>query len=315
MDGLQRLLVMVGPTAAGKSSAAMDLAEEIGGEIVSADAVQVYRGLDIGSAKPTAQEQARVRHHVIDIAHPSEPMDAARWRECAEAAIADIVRRGRVPMVVGGTGLYVRALTLGLSPIPDIPAQTRGSIRERVEREGPERLHHELVSRDPAAALRIAPRDGQRIGRALEVLEATGRTLSSWQDEHAFAEPRYDVRALGLWPDKSVLTARIDQRAHRMVEDGWIVEVRSLLARGLSPSSPGLSSLGYRNVVDHLEHRLPGSMLVERVASGHRRYAKRQLTWFKGQTRRDHDLTHLDPTEGDFHDALRRWVAQEGFLR
>ena len=307
MSGLTSLRFIVGPTAAGKSAAAMTLAEQIGAEIISADAVQVYRGLDIGSAKPTAQEQARVPHHLIDIADPSEAMDAARWRAAAVEAIESITARGRVPLVVGGTGLYVRALVFGLMEVPQISQSVRSSVRERIELEGPERVHVELALHDPAAADRIAPRDRQRIGRALEVFLETGRPLSAWQDEHEFAEPHYDARVVGLWPEKSLLNERIDARASQMISAGWIAEVRSLMERGVSPSSPGLSSLGYRDVVAHVQHNLPGSMLAERVASGHRRYAKRQLTWFRGQTSRDHDVLHLDPTSANLADDLLAW--------
>lgn len=286
----------------------MSLAEQIGAEIVSADAVQVYRGLDIGSAKPTAEEQARVAHHMIDIAHPAETMDAARWRSGAVEAIEGIRSRGRVPLVVGGTGLYLRALVFGLMEVPEISADVRAAVRDRVERDGPERVHEELRRHDPQAAKRIAPRDRQRIGRALEVFLETGRPLSEWQDDHEFAEPHYDARVVGLWPEKAELDRRIERRASQMVQSGWVREVRSLMERGVEPSSPGLSSLGYREVVAHVEHRLPGSMLAERVATGHRRYAKRQLTWFRGQTSRDHELLHLDPTHEDSMERLLRWA-------
>jgi tRNA dimethylallyltransferase len=308
MSGLTPLRFIVGPTAAGKSAAAMLLAEQIGAEIISADAVQVYRGLDIGSAKPTAEEQARVPHHLIDIADPSESMDAARWRAQAVEAIEAITSRGHEPLVVGGSGLYVRALVFGLMEVPEISESIRLSVRERIELEGPEPLHAELALHDPSAAARIAPRDRQRIGRALEVFLETGRPLSAWQDEHEFSEPLYDARVVGLWPEKTLLNERIDARAAQMVQAGWVAEVRSLMERGVSPTSPGLSALGYRDVVAHVQQKLPGSMLAERVASGHRRYAKRQLTWFRGQTSRDHELVHLDPTSADLGVSLLRWA-------
>jgi tRNA dimethylallyltransferase len=308
MTELQPLHVIVGPTAAGKSAAALALAESVGAEIVSADAVQVYRGLDLGSAKPTPEEQARVRHHAIDIAHPDEVMDAARWRTAAMAAIADILERGRTPLVVGGTGLYIRALIFGLSPIPEIARVTRTSVRQRLAAEGPEALHLELADHDPESGERIAPRDGQRIARALEVFHETGRTLSDWQREHAFASPTFDARVLGLWPSKEALEQRITRRAARMIQSGWVTEVKSLLDRGVARDSPGLSSLGYRDVVAHLAQELPGSMLAERVATGHRRYAKRQLTWIRGQTSRDHELLHLDPSEPGFAARLVQWM-------
>ncbi|MGM0576970.1 MAG: tRNA (adenosine(37)-N6)-dimethylallyltransferase MiaA [Myxococcota bacterium] len=301
-----RLLVVVGPTAAGKTALAMAVCERLGGEIVSADSVQVYRGLDIGSAKPTAEEQARVPHHAIDLVEPTERMDAATWCEAADAAIADVLSRGRVPVVCGGTGLYVRVLLHGLSPIPDIREDVKAAVRAEIEARGPEALHAGLAEVDPEAAAKLHPRDRQRIGRALEVWRQTGRPLSEWQAEHRFAPRRYDARVVGLWPERDVLHRRITARAERMVEAGLVEEVADLLVRGVPPGAPGLRTLGYREVVGYLHEEMSLRDLPAAIARGHRRYARRQLTWFRGITRREDDLEHVEPDTPGLVDRLCR---------
>src|SRR5437867_1042823 len=215
-----RVLCIVGPTASGKSALALDLAERVGGEIVSADSRRVYRDLDIGTAKPTAAERARVPHHCLDLVAPSEAFDAARFRDAAGAAIADIVRRGRNALVVGGTGLYVRVLLHGLCPAtPRVPA-LRAVLGRMVAERGAPALHRGLVALDPAAAARIAPADAVRIVRALEVGLATGVRLSAWQAAHRFAPAPYDALVLGLARPATELGARIGARAHAMVASG-----------------------------------------------------------------------------------------------
>ncbi len=295
IETTEPVVVIVGPTAAGKSTLAMTLAEHRDAEIVSADSVQVYRGLDIGSAKPRADEQAAVPHHGIDIFDPTDASDAARWCEVADAAIASIHSRGRVPVVVGGTGLYIRALLYGLAATPPIPDDLRRSVRERAHREDPMTLHAELAELDPEAAARIAPSDRQRVGRALEVVLATGKPLSAFQSEHGFETPRYRSRLVALWPDdRSQLHERIHSRARAMLDAGWIEEVDALLRAGLDPMAPGLSTLGYREIAARLSlgDTIDRGALLETVATGHRRYAKRQLTWFRKTLARHPDGIH-----------------------
>lgn len=282
----------------------MALAERLDGEIVAADSVQIYRGLDVGSAKPTAAERARVPHHGLDLLDPREQSDAGRWLAAAEAALADIAARGRRAIVCGGTGLYVRALLDGLAATPAVPEAVRAEVDALLADGGPERAHAALAAVDAGAAARIAPRDAQRIGRALAVYRATGRPLSAWQAEHAEARraraaDRAPARILALWPDRPTLYARVDARATAMVAAGLLAETRALLAGGVPTDAPGLACLGYREARAVLAGEAPEDGLAERVALGHRRYAKRQLTWFRRLVAEDARAVHLDPSALD----------------
>src|SRR5438874_283585 len=232
-----RLVCIVGPTASGKSALALDLAERLGAEIVSADSRQIYRDLDIGTAKPTAAERARIRHHCLDLVAPDEAFDAARFRDAARAAIADIARRGHAALVVGGTGLYVRALLRGLCPAPPRAPALRATLAQ----EDAPALHRRLGVLDPVAAARIAPTDARRIVRALEVALVSGVPLSRWQAEHRLAEPAYDALVIGLARPTAELDARIAARARAMLEAGFLDEVRALGRRGLGAAAAGLA--------------------------------------------------------------------------
>lgn len=298
------LLVLFGPTGAGKSRLALALAEAHGAEIVSADSVQVYRGLDIGSAKPTAAERARVAHHGLDLFDPREQSDAARWVAAVEPTIQRLVAAGRPPVVCGGTGLYVRALLVGLADIPSVPEAVRVSVRARLADEGPEALHAELARVDPATAARLDPADRQRITRALEVFAATGTRLSTFLAE-APSQSRYAARVVALVPTSSGLHARIAARAEAMIAAGLVEEVQGLLAAGVPPDAPAFHTLGYREVIAALIAHPAGlgmrdrHALVEAVARGHRQYAKRQLVWLRGSGMRGLDVTTLDPDASD----------------
>ena len=305
----QPLLVLVGPTAAGKSSLAQALCDAVDGEIVSADSVQVYRGLDIGSAKPTAAEQARTRHHCIDLVGPGEQLDAASWAGAADLAIADVRARGRRPLVVGGTGLYVRALLHGLVQIPAISPDVRTAVRADLAERGAAALHADLAMVDGPAAERIAPNDGQRVGRALEVFRSTGRPLSAWQEEHSFAPRRYPgARVVGLWPPREELYERVDARAVDMLDRGFVAEVQGVLDDGVAPDAPGLRAMGYREIVEVLTGQAPLEVQAERVARSHRRYARRQLTWFRGVTTREDALEHREPADAALRADLEAWL-------
>jgi len=288
------LIVIVGPTGAGKTALALERAAALGSEIVSADSVQVYRGLDIGSAKPTLAERAAVPHHLIDLWEPTVQANAGAWVDAAIPVIAAIHARGRVPIICGGTGLYVRALLEGLAPIPDVPPEIQASVRARLASEGSPALHAELALSDPDAAARLAPNDGQRVSRALEVVIASGEPLSVFHARHrearAALSPRYAATLVGVFPDFSVLEQRIAARAQRMIADGLVDEVRGLLAAGVPARAAGLRTMGYREVVDHLTVApQPLAALTSALASAHRRYAKRQLTWWR-DTRFDERL-------------------------
>jgi tRNA dimethylallyltransferase len=282
---MDRLIVLAGPTASGKTALAVELAEALGGEIVGADSVQVYRGLDIGSAKPTAEELRGVPHHLLDVADLDEPFDAARYVALADRAIAEVRARGRVPLVAGGTGLYLRALVRGLAAgIPSDPA-VRAALNERSAR-GPEellRMHAELSAVDPAYAARIHPTDPVRIVRALEVYAVSGEPISAHHARHQEEAPRYHALFLALDVPRPLLRERIAKRAGEMFARGWVEEVRAVLERGYSPDLKPLRSLGYAEVVRHVREGVPREQTERDVVSATAAFAKRQRTWFRGE--------------------------------
>jgi tRNA dimethylallyltransferase len=276
-EGDAPLIVLIGPTASGKTALALQWAEALGTEIISADSVQVHIGLDIGSAKPTAAELARVRHHAVSVLPVTERPSAGFWVDHVRPIIDALHRRGRVPIICGGTGLYVRSLIEGLAEIPPIDPTVRGSVLARLVTEGAATLHAELARVDAEAAARIAPSDSQRITRALEVFESTGVSISAWQ--RATRPPDYQAHVVGLFPERSLLASRIATRAAQMLADGLVAEVEGLLL-SFPADAPGLRTLGYREVVSTLVGGLPRADLAERLSTAHRQYAKRQLTWF-----------------------------------
>lgn len=284
------LVCVVGPTASGKTELAIRLCEQLGGEVVSADSVQIYRWFDVGSGKPTAAERARAVHHLVDVQDPLEPLDASRYAQMAEEAIAQVRSRGRVPIVCGGTFLWVRALVLGLSGAPGADEGLREGLRREAAERGTAFLHERLRRVDPATAGRISPNDLVRIERALEVWELTGRPLSEWHAEHQRREPRHRARYVAMRWDRAQEDRRIEQRARAWVEGGWIEEVRSLMDRGMGDSRP-MGSVGYREVREHVQGRLLREELVERVVRSTRVYARRQRTWI-----REVPLAWIDPT-------------------
>ncbi len=283
------LAVLVGPTASGKSAVALALAERLPLELVSMDSAQVYRGLDIGSAKPGPEERRRVPHHLIDVADPAESYSAARFATDARHAIEAIRTRGRLSLVVGGTMLYERALTRGLHALPAADPEVRARLERDAAREGWPALHARLARADPATASRLAPTDRQRIQRALEVLQATGRPLSAWLAEPAAgpASPERIVR-IALEPaDRGALHARIAQRFDRMLHEGLLEEVERLRARGdLHAGLPSMRSVGYRQAWQFLAGELDRTQLREAGIAATRQLAKRQLTWLRGMAER-----------------------------
>lgn len=278
------LFVVVGPTASGKTELAVRLAERWHGELVSADSVQVYRHFDIGTGKPTADERARARHHLIDIADPMEPFDAARWAELAQQTVDEVRRRGAVPIVCGGSFLWVRALVYGLASAPAADATIRARHRALADAQGRAALHVELTRVDPDAAARLNPNDFVRVSRALEVFELTGKPQSVWHDEHGFREPRFAARLVGLARTREDLDARIRRRAEAMLDAGWIDEVRSLLARGYAEAR-AMRSVGYRQIADALASGAPidRDALLDAVVRATRVFARRQRTWLREQ--------------------------------
>ena len=287
------VLAIVGPTATGKSALGMALAERLGGEILNADALQVYRGFDIGTAKPGAEERARVPHHLIDILEPHEPYSAGEFARRARETIAEIEGRGRLPIVVGGSGLYLRALFQGISPLPPGDPEVRQRLRERLTEEGLPALVQELWRLDPPTAARLKPGDTQRVLRALEVALVAGRPLSAFLTEQPFGAQRIAAINVGLTVPRSILYDQIAGRVARMVEGGWVEEVAGLLRQGLSPDLPAFQAIGYRQLVRHL--RGDGSLdeAIGETVKATRRFAKRQETWF----RKESDVTWFSAQE------------------
>jgi tRNA dimethylallyltransferase len=275
------LWAVVGPTASGKSALALALAEQVGAELVCLDSAQVFCGLDVGTAKPTAAEQARVPHHLIDVLQPDEQWSAADYARAADQAIAAIRGRGRVPLFVGGTGLWLRALTRGIFEAPPIDPALREAIRDELRARGPEALHRELAAVDPVAAARIHPTDPQRIGRALEVHRQAGIPISELQAAHGFRAVRHRLVAVALDVDRAVLAERIAARARAMYAGGLLEETEACLARGISREAPGLKTIGYRDAVRHLAGELDRAAAEEATIAATRQYAKRQRNWFR----------------------------------
>lgn len=280
--GDAEVVVVVGPTASGKSDLALRLAEARNGEIIGADSVQVYRHFDIGSSKATAEERERVPHHLIDVADPLEPMDAASYAERAALAIAGVKRRGHLPIVCGGTFLWVRALLYGLAEAPPGDAEVRKRHAGIAEAEGRPALHARLAEVDPESAARLNPNDMVRVSRALEVFETSGRTLSSWQSDHGFRTLRYRAKLVGIrWPSDALL-ARIERRTERALAGGWIDEVEALVKLGYRETR-AMSSVGYRQVLAHVEGDLPRAELAPAIDRATKVFARRQRTWLREQ--------------------------------
>lgn len=276
------VIFIAGPTASGKSAAALALAESLGAEIVNADAMQVYRDLRILTARPSPDDLARAPHHLFGHMDAATRCSAGLWAREAAAAIADIAARGKPAIVVGGTGLYFRALSEGLSPIPDIPAEVRSAVRRRREEIGSEAFYAELVARDPSAG-RLWPRDAQRLARAAEVLAATGRPLSHFQALPPAPLVPQPAAAIVIEPDRETLYGACDLRLDRMLAEGALDEARALLARNLDASLPAMKALGAAELMAHLRGELTLGAAIDLAKANTRRFAKRQTTWFRNQ--------------------------------
>ena len=289
------LIVLVGPTAVGKSAAAVRLALKLRSEIISADSRMVYRGMNIGTAKPDAAGRAGVVHHLIDVIDPDGSFSAGRFKSMAGAVIQKLHGKGRIPVVVGGTGLYVKLLVRGLWAGPEADWAFRERLYEAEQREGAGTLHRRLKEIDPDSALAIKPQDRSKLVRALEVYEKTGRPLSDHHREHRFSESPYDAILIGLRRSRPDLYRRIEARVDQMMADGLVEEVRGLIEKGFSAELPSMKGLGYRQIVGYLNGEYDRDEAVHLLKRDTKRYAKRQFTWFN----RDPSIRWIDLAEGD----------------
>jgi tRNA dimethylallyltransferase len=279
-----KAVLIAGPTASGKSGLALGLAEKLGGAVINADSMQVYSNLRIITARPSPEEEARAPHRLYGTVDEAENYSVGRWIGDIAEVLAEVAAQGRIPIVVGGTGLYFKALTSGLAAVPPVPPEIRAQVRKRVENEGVAPVYAELIERDPLTAHRLMPLDRVRICRALEVILATGRSLSDWHQEGMapLLDPTRTAKIF-LTCDRPELVARIDKRFTAMLEAGALDEVRALAARQLDPLLPAMKAHGVPWLIRHLNGEISLDDAAEGGRMDTRRYAKRQVTWFRGQ--------------------------------
>lgn len=277
-----KILVIVGPTASGKTRMAVELAQRHNGEVISADSMQIYRTMDIGTAKPTKEEMGGVPHHMIDVADPEEDFSVARYVEMAARCVDDVLERGKLPIVAGGTGLYIDSLLSGRTFAPFSPdSALRGELERELEEKGGQAMLEALAQVDPEAAQRLHPNDHKRIIRALEVYRSTGKTITQHNRETQAIPPRYNALTIGLaFQDRQAMWRRIDQRVDEMVAAGLEDEVRRLLTSGISPKCTAMQAIGYKEFTQALSGEMTWQEAADVVKLRSRQYAKRQLTWF-----------------------------------
>jgi tRNA dimethylallyltransferase len=291
-----RIWLIAGPTASGKSALALRLAQQVGGEIINADSMQLYRDLEVLTARPPRSETLLAPHHLFGVADAADGWSVGRWLDGARAALDDIARWRRVAIVVGGTGLYFRALTHGLAQIPPVPREVVQQLEAQIGAAGELALRPRLARLDPEAELRIERGDIQRLLRAVSVAEHTGRSLTAWQADTQGTLAPGSWRSVVLEPPREALYARCDARLERMIEAGALDEVRALMARNLDPALPAMKAVGVRELAEHLAGRLPLTEALARAQQETRRYAKRQMTWFRNQTP---DWPRIDATDAE----------------
>ena len=299
---MKKIITICGPTGIGKTGFAIFLARAFKGEIIGADSMQIYKYMDIGTAKPDASERAQVRHHLVDFLDPAREFDAGQYAQMADQAIDAIVQNDRLPIVAGGTGLYIRALLYGLFRSRPVCRTTLADLAEILEKKGSPYLHRQLASCDPEAAGRIHPHDGFRIIRALEVFLTSGVPISQKQTQHGFARPRYRSLTLGLYMDRRDLYDRINQRVDMMMAQGLFSEVQDLVDKGYGLNLKSMQSIGYRHMGEVINRNLDLDTAVSLMKRDTRRYAKRQFTWF----RKEPDMVWITPSEKDRAAALAK---------
>lgn len=295
MGKRQKVVIISGPTASGKTSLGVDLALALKGEIISADSMQVYRGMDVGTAKPTSEEQKGIPHHLLDVVNPDEEFNAATYNSLAIPKITEIASRGRSCLVVGGTGLYIKGLVAGLFESPPADLELRESLRLECDSSGSRVLHERLADLDPESARKIHPNDRVRIIRALEIIHLTKRRFSDLTREHSFGGRNLNAMKFCLKVDREELYDRIGKRSLAMVENGLVDETENLLSKGYSPDLKPMKAIGYRHMITYLKGDWSLDEAISELQKDTRRYAKRQLTWFRA----DPEVTWIEP--GSFH--------------
>ena len=280
----QKIIIITGPTATGKTDLAVNLSLDMGGEVVNCDSMQVYKGMDIGTAKPLPEEKKGIPHHLLDVVNPDEEFNASVYREYAVPVIKDILAREKICFVVGGTGLYIKSLLGGLFECPSSDPEIREQLLIEYDKKGKDILFERLKKLDPVYADTVHPNDRVRITRALEVIKLTGQPFSALAADHSFKNRDFTPLKICLYHEREILYERINLRSIMMFESGLVDETRKLLQNGYSPDLKPMKSIGYRHAIDYLENRMSYNESIELLLRDTRRYAKRQLTWFKADT-------------------------------
>ncbi len=303
-----KIVVLCGPTAVGKTSVAIETARAFCGEIVNADSMQIYRYMDIGTAKPSLEERRMVRHHLIDIANPDESFDAAKFAKAAGKIITYLNEEKKTAFVVGGTGLYIKALVHGLFQACPSDPTIRHRLKSELARSGPDLLYKKLAAVDPETAEKLHPNDTHRVIRAIEVFETSGKPISAWQQAHQFGDQPYQVLKIGLTMNRKQLYHRIETRVDAMIQAGLADEVRTLLEKGYRSHLKSMQSIGYRHMADYIEGRLTFDEVVRTFKRDTRRYAKRQFTWFN----KDSSIIWMHPDNINAIIQQVRWFLSAG---
>lgn len=310
MDRQAPLIVITGPTCSGKTTLALAVSQEHGMEVISADSMQVYRFMDIATAKPSREEQAALPHHLIDVVDPDEQFQAGMFVKMAREKIREIRERGKVPVMVGGTGLYIKTLIYGLAPAPVRSDKIRKVLRTLIEKKGIGFLEAMLMRMDPETASRIRKNDAARIIRALEIVFLTGQKPSGIFIRHGFAQPHYDARIACIMPDRDLLYRNIDERVLKMVKTGLLEETRILLDKGYSPELSSMQTLAYKHVIRHLNGEMSLEEAIRLIQRDTRRFAKRQITWMKARP----DHVYFDSADNAFR-TVTGWLDEEKGLK
>lgn len=302
--GKKPLVVIVGPTAVGKTKLSIELAKVLNGEIVSADSMQIYRYMDIGTAKPTVEERQGIPHHMIDVIDPGQEFSVAEYQRLATQTIDDIHSRGKLPIVVGGTGLYIKSLLYPMNfTDASYDPELRKELQLQAEIMGKEYLHSKLQAVDPKTAARLHPNDVRRVIRALEVYHLTGKPMSEYDQGLEQMDYKYNVAIIGLTMDRAKLYQRINQRVDEMMKNGLLDEVKRMLEMGYTRDMISMQGLGYKELMEYLEGRVSLEEAIEVLKRETRRYAKRQLTWFRAQK----DMAWVNVDEFESYNALVKW--------